>query len=145
MSTSSTDQAVTSLLHGDVMRMLGIFLIMLIFITSCSRTPELEVSLLDIRLTSPDNEWDYYFKNRGLDFQQLTKDVQQLEVDFEISNRYQKDILLFGVYSKRLNSLALGIRGINYDFPQRLLAGETKKFTIYYLNYYSFAEMIGYG
>ena len=107
------------------MRILGALLIILASVTGCSReqSPELEASLLDIRLTSPDDRWEYYLRSRGLDFQQLKKDTRQLEVDFAISNRYQKEFHLFGVYSKRLNSLALGIRGVNYNFPEMLPAG----------------------
>ena len=54
-------------------------------------------------------------------------------MDFEISNRYQEGIPLFGVYSGRLNSLALGVRGINCYFDRMLGPGETGKFNIQYL------------
>jgi len=118
--------------------MLGIFLIVLIsmivlivfvFIFAkmklSSRTPKLEVSLLDIRLKPPiDYLWEYELAQKNL---------LQLEVDFEISNRYQGDIRLFGVYSKRLNSLALEVRDINFICPEMLVGEITKKFTIYYL------------
>jgi len=106
-----------------------IVLIVFVFIFAkmklSSRTPKLEVSLLDIRLKPPiDYLWEYELAQKNL---------LQLEVDFEISNRYQGDIRLFGVYSKRLNSLALEVRDINFICPEMLVGEITKKFTIYYL------------
>jgi len=93
-----------------MIRMFRIFLIVLIvfvFIFArmklSSRTPKLEVSLLDIRLKPPiDDLWKYELaqKNRLQEYNLTKKDLLQLEVDFEISNRYQRNIRIFGVYSQ---------------------------------------------
>ncbi len=114
-----------------LLMLLIIILVTLTFaIRSRSEFPKLKVSLIDIRLTSPqERPWRSDLEKAGL---KLENDMKQLEVDFEISNTTQKRMCPIGVYSKKLNSLALGMRDVN-DFPISLGVKKTIISTIRYL------------
>jgi hypothetical protein len=98
-------------------------LIVVVWFYCFIRSPKLNAILTDVRVAAPDNRWETDIK----------KNSTQSSFVFKIHNKYNKDIRLFGIYSSKMNYLSYAIRDINFDFPQKIGAGEKKIFTINYL------------
>lgn len=112
-------------------------LILLIIIGGCADNPpppKVEISLTDIRLMPPDDRWEPHFRLEGVP--QPKEGAWQLEVDLETSNDHQYRLPFFGIYSKRLSAMALGVQDLTLaigPIASSIGAYSTRRDTIYYL------------
>lgn len=100
-----------------------LLLITLSWIIGLTTAPKIEVSLVDVKVTFPDNWWE----------QSSTSGLKQIEYVFEFTNKYNKSIPLFGVYSPKMESYSKAVRGVNYDFHQNLASCTTDTYSVFYL------------
>ena len=89
------------------------------------KAPKLPVRFIDMWIEPRDDYWD--------DFNTLSTDLKQLAITLEVTNNYDKDIKLIGVYSRKLAQLSLQSRLYNYPGQKSIRSKKAERFTIYFL------------